>query len=314
MASVPNPDGRFHVPLDGHLYYEDIVDRCHGFINCGIWEGLDRNLLRAWLTNFRSDEERYFAACVLDALIFRSEKQTISLFRHLFLRVIPDLARLEPGHSGALVDVHQKLKRTEFPVEPGIRLVSATKSSDPPSKSSPTLLRHLKRHLQIDERWIIDPAGIPACFSRGVGVFVFIDDLLGTGDQFKQLVDGENLLPVITSSYVAYCPLAAHKKGIAALNSAVPLLKIRSVELLDERNEIFDPSAGCFDDGINDAGAAESFYYELLESRGIPLASCDRRGYGGLELAYAFQHAVPDNNLPILWWDKSPDWKPLFVR
>jgi hypothetical protein len=117
------------------LYYEDIVERCHGFINCGIWEGLDKNRLRAWLTNFRTDEERYFAACVLDALIFRSEKQTISLFRHLLLRVLPDLARLEPGHSGALIDAHDKLKRVDSPLEPGMRLVSVTKLSDPPSKS-----------------------------------------------------------------------------------------------------------------------------------------------------------------------------------
>jgi hypothetical protein len=314
MALTPRSGERFRVPRDGHLYHEDIVERCHGFINCGIWEGLDKNLLRTWLTNFRTDEERYFAACVLDALIFRSEKQTISLFRHLFLRVLPDLARLEPGHSDALIDAHRKLKRAESPVEPGMRLVSATKSSDPPSKSSPTLLRQLKRHLQIDENWMIKPGDIASCLSNGIRVFVFIDDLLGTGDQFKLLVDDEGLLPAITSSYVAYCPLAAHRKGIAALNSAMPLLKIRPVELLDERNEIFDPSANCFDDGLNSAESAELFYYELLQERGIHLASCDRRGYGGLELAYVFHHAVPDNNLPILWWDRSPDWKPLFVR
>jgi hypothetical protein len=94
MASAPSSNGQFRVPPDGHLYYEGIVERCHGFINCHIWEGLDKNLLRAWLTNFRTDEEKYFAACVLDALIFRSEKQTISLLRHLFLRVLPDLARV----------------------------------------------------------------------------------------------------------------------------------------------------------------------------------------------------------------------------
>lgn len=314
MASVPSSNGRFRVPRDGHLYYAGIVERCHGFINCGIWEGLDKTRLGTWLTNFGTDEEKYFAACVLDALIFRSEKQTISLFRHLFLRVLPDLARLEPGHSGVLVDAHHKLKRAESPVEPGLRLVSVTKSSDPPSKSSPTLLRYLKRHLLVDERWMIKPGDIPGCRSKGIGVFVFIDDLLGTGDQFKSLVHSEGLQSAITSSYVAYCPLAAHKKGIAALNSAVPQLKIRSVELLDERNEIFDEGAYCFDDGLNNSASAESFYYELLQRHGIPLAARDRRGYGGLELAYAFQHGVPDNNLPILWWDRSPGWKPLFVR
>jgi hypothetical protein len=52
MASASSSNGRFRVPPDGHLYYEGIVERCHGFINCGIWEGLDKNLLRALVDQF----------------------------------------------------------------------------------------------------------------------------------------------------------------------------------------------------------------------------------------------------------------------
>jgi hypothetical protein len=302
------------MPRDGYLYYQGIVDRCHGFINCGIWAGLDKLRLRAWLANFKSDEEKYFSACVLDALIYRSESQTVSLLRHLFQRILPDLARSEPGHFGILVDAYAKLKRVESPSEPGMRLVSVMKSSDPHSKSSPTLLRYLKRHLLVNEKWMIKPSDMVTCLSNGVGVFIFIDDFLGTGDQFKRLVLSENLGPVIASSYVAYCPLAAHQDGVSALKTSLPHLKIRSVELLDQKHEIFHPSASCFDDGLNDPQPAELFYYELLGRRGIDLTGCERRGYGGLELTYAFQHAVPDNCLPILWWNQSPDWKPLLVR
>jgi hypothetical protein len=274
--------GPFRVPRDGFHYYQEIVDRCHRFINCGIWEGLDKLRLRAWLANFKTDEEKYFSACVLDALIYRSEKQTVSLLRHLFQRILPDLARSEPGHHGALDDAYAKLRRVEFPSEPGMRLVSVMRSSDPHSKSSPTLLRHLKRHLLIDERWMIKPSDMAACLNNGVEVFIFVDDFLGTGDQFKELVQSEYLTPLVSSAYTAYCPLAAHQEGVSALNTFLPDLRIRSVEPLDERHELFHPSASCFDDGLNDPMAAKSFYYALLHQRGVDLTGCERRGYGGL--------------------------------
>jgi len=165
MPSTPTAVKPFCVPRDGFVYYQGIVDRCQSLINCGIWDGLDRLRLRTWLANFKTDEEKYFAACILDALIYRSENQTISLLRHLFQRILPDLARIKPDSSGALVDAYDKLKRVPAPPEPGMRLVSVMKSSDPHSKSSPTLLRYLKRHLLIDERWMIKPSEMATCLT-----------------------------------------------------------------------------------------------------------------------------------------------------
>jgi hypothetical protein len=59
---------------------------------------------------------------------------------------------------------------------------------------------------------------------------------------------------------------------------------------------------------------ARDFYYDLLDERQIRIDGPDRRGFGHYEIAYAFQHAVPDNSLPILWWSHSEHWKPLFDR
>lgn len=63
----------FSVPRDGGLFITDISERCASLIDVGIWEGITRTQLAAWLTNFETDAEKYFAACVLDTLIFRSE-------------------------------------------------------------------------------------------------------------------------------------------------------------------------------------------------------------------------------------------------
>lgn len=116
------------------------------------------------------------------------------------------------------------------------------------------------------------------------------------------------LLPVI------YAPFVAHVEGIAYLEKAYPLLKIGAAEVLDQKHQLFHPSCRSFDDGHNTPASAEAFYYDFLLRKGIPLTLADRLGFGGLGLTYAFEHAVPDNNLPILWWPGNGNWVPLFDR
>ena len=45
---------------------------------------------------------------------------------------------------------------------------------------------------------------------KGVRTFVFIDDFLGTGDQFIEFVEHEGLSSIIETNYTAYLPLVAH--------------------------------------------------------------------------------------------------------
>ena len=84
----------FRLPADGDIYVDRVFTRCRDLIGYQLWAGLQRSRLDSWIGNFRTSEERYFAARVLDALIYRSEDQTIALLRQLFRRVIPDSARI----------------------------------------------------------------------------------------------------------------------------------------------------------------------------------------------------------------------------
>ncbi|MCA9216997.1 MAG: hypothetical protein KDB27_28205 [Planctomycetales bacterium] len=300
----------FNVPADGSIYAETIFERCRDLIGYQIWSGLQRSRLDAWVANFQTAEERYFAARVLDALIYRSDDQTIALLRHLLCRVVPDYARIG-GLPASLRQVYYSLRDPK--IDPRVRVVPVIPPGAPPTKSGPLIARHLKRALKISERWIIHPERVAHEVSS-IDAVIFVDDFLGTGHQFGQFLADTGLSTYLTSSCFLYACLAGHKHGIDTLRRAFPDLHVATVENLDDSHAVFHAESGSFPDGVNSIETAKDFYYDLLDDRGITIVGQDRRGYGHLEIAYAFEHAVPDNSLPILWWDQSDSWNPLFDR
>lgn len=140
----------FRVPRDGKIYIDQILDRCISLIQCGIWGDFHPSRLRLWMSNFTTDEEKYFAACVLDSLIYRSKNQTLALIRQLFQRTLPDSTRLDPSPIGHIED-WQFLLRSKSPKgDPSIRLVAAVTSDDPPGKSAHVMARYMMQDLSLD--------------------------------------------------------------------------------------------------------------------------------------------------------------------
>ncbi len=300
----------FRLPKDGSIYADTIFSRCRDLISYQIWSGIPRSRLDAWIANFRTPEERYFAARVLDALIYRSDDQTLALLRELLNRVIPDYARIH-GLPGNLQDIYLKLRSPL--VDPGVRIVPVIPPGSPPTKSGAILARYLKRALKINENWIIYPNSIPASIGLAHTI-IFVDDFLGTGDQFSKFFQNTNLSTYAPSFSYIYGCLAAHDHGIGLLRGMFPSLHIATVERLDDSHAFFHASGGSFPDEENSVECARDFYYNLLDDRGFGITGSNRRGFGHLEIAYAFEHSVPDNSLPILWWDHSSQWRQLFDR
>ena len=316
IKTSPNPNSAtqpLRLPTDWRVYISEIKDRSESLIHYHIWSGLHVIRLRAWMSNFITDEERYFAACILDFLIYRSEDQTLALIKQLFQRVLPDLSRLDPVPGVAFNNWEYAFKYRSHS-EPGVRLVAVVKETDPPTKSSHVIVRLMKRNLGFNEAWIIRPEDIRVALKQGVKSFFFVDDFLGTGDQFEKFVKKQSLQKVINTAYCAYVPLVAHEKGINRLRSNLPKLRVEAVEVLNNSHSVFHQECPCFNDGINTPEVAKEFYYNLLRDRGVQIPGPKRRGYGHLALAFSFSHASPNNALPILWWAKAPNWKPLFDR
>lgn len=300
----------FRLPRDGSIYADAIFTRCRDLIGYQVWAGLQRLRLDGWIANFRSAEERYFAARVLDALIYRSDDQTISLLRQLFRRVVPDHGRIH-GLSGSLRDVYQSLRDPH--VDPRVRVVPVIPSHSPPTKSGVIIARHLKRLLRVNERWIIHPDQVIVELGS-VDAIIFVDDFLGTGEQFSGFLARAGLDACVSSACFIYGCLAAHEHGVGELRRAFPSLHVAAVERLGDGHALFHAEGGSFPDGENSIEDARDFYYGLMDDRGIDIVGSNRRGFGHLEIVYAFQHSVPDNSLPILWWAKSDQWRPLFDR
>lgn len=302
----------FSLPDDYSIYIDKIKERCEDLISHNIWEGVSQIKLNQWLSNFETDEEQYFSACLLDSLIFRSEAQTISLIKQLFQRVLPDLNRVDPMPIGKIKDWLKAVNKNNG-VYPLLRFVSVVQETDPPTKSAYIIARYMKRDLHVAEELIIKPWEINNCLKNGIKMYIFIDDFLGSGDQFNTLLENSDLTKQ-ASLYVAYTPLVVHEKGCKFLKEEHPNLRLRGVESLDKSHMVFHDESNCFNDGVNTPEGAKNFYYELLKKKKIEIFGEQRNGYGTLELAYVFNHAVPDNCLPIFYWDKNPEWKPLFDR
>lgn len=309
----------FTLPQNGEVYTSTVIQRCEKLIQFNLWQGVDKRTLHLWLRNFESSEERYFAACILDSTIYRSNPQTYSLLRQLFQCVLPNVIsdlNLDvnfplPFISDWLVNLNRS---TRFELSPKVRLVPVIRS-DSPTKSGFEISRFISRQLHINKDWIVSPGDVPELLDDGVEVIVFFDDFLGTGQQFIEFIDDENQIDISNTNVTfIYSPLVAHYVGIEAIESRFQTIKVFPVEFLNDNNSIFSDECHCFDDGVNDVNKARDFYYEMLEKKSLDFSGY-RNGFGDLELAYGFEHAAPDNCLPILWWcDDTTKWQPLFKR
>lgn len=309
------------LPKEAEAYYRNVVQRCEYFIETAIWTGINKITLRNWLANFRTDKEKYFVACILDHVIYRTKEQTIALIKHLFKYTLPDLINKLAIFTDQIHEIDSLLRNSNYLINRTgylpmleIRFVGVIKSGDSMIKSSHYIGRLFKKDFAIYESLIITPAEIENCIKDGVKLFVFFDDFLGSGTQFKDCIEKENIESLLVKAKFIYAPLVAHKKGIEFLKNRFPSIELVYVEFLDESNGVFNDKCNCFTDGVNTPIKVKKYYYELLKNKKINLKRQDRKGFGNLELVYIFEHASPDNTLPLLWWPNTSTFKPLFKR
>ena len=302
----------FCLPKHATSYTKAVITRCHDLISEGIWSGIDKIRFQGWLNNFKSEEEKYFSARLLDGLIYRSKDQTIAMLEQLLHRTLPDLQAEHPMPFGEISDWVEFLKNRSTDNSP-LRLVAVKGEYDSPGKSSSILMRHLMKEFGTHEGIMIEADQIENCIMSGIKTFVFIDDFMGTGKQFIELCNEIDIKSFLPDAYFAYTPLVSHVQGIQALTKYAPNIKVSSVEVLEQCHDIFSPQSLCFSDGGNSADDALAFYRDLVKDRNLSLRG-DEKGYGNLGILYAFEHGAPDNCVSILWHSEQYKWSQLFLR
>ena len=166
---MSNLAGAFTLPRDAAIYTRSIFDRSRSLIAYNLWSGLPLHRLNAWIQNFKTEEEQYFAAKVLDALIYRPKAQTVALMQQLFQRTLPDLQRTK-GLCNSLSTIYTNLQNDD---EPNIRIVPVSPPDEAPIKSGAFVGRYARRSLGFKANWIVSPTHVPKLLKEKKNYYIY---------------------------------------------------------------------------------------------------------------------------------------------
>lgn len=312
----------FHIPEGWERFFEEVQQQTIILIDRKVLEGIKVIELKRWLANFETDEEKYLAAHLLRALIYRSNAMLKISCQQIATFVLPNIIKRKKNTSidEFIVDLCRQdnpLKVLFAPVEPSKQ---NDKTSDEikklPGKSGQSILRMLIKEVGLHENSTVhvdDSGAMP----RDIEYLVFVDDMCGTGKQFCSFYRDYNLKDVSTKKI--FIPLFAHEKGIEKINKTCPDVIVSPVEVLTSKNNFFRAESNSGHpplwamDQSNTVRDVKSFYKNLLKKYDIEIGS--PFGFGGLGLTFFSSESTHNNGLHIFYTNlNSRNWKPLLKR
>ncbi len=319
--------------MDAEAYATTLLGKIKT-LNERLWEGrADLPAIKAWLENFKAEEQPYEGAQIqalylLSQFIFFGTREVRELLRALYRDQFryPVIEALREANEDTL-DVallhnlyEEELRQTRFlgvgsPAESGTHLLYYFRQENGLPKSVFVSLAGLY------DRRIDDPT--VAFVDPKVRRIVFLDDLCGSGTQATRY--SERVLPTLRkvaerdefSLQIEYLVLVAQRDALANVASNTDFDRVGTVLELDETHRCLSTSSRHF----HDADQAEQDHVNLetalrvASEYGSKLWPEHPLGWRDSQLLLGFSHNIPDNPLPILWWDQPPPaWVPIFPR
>jgi hypothetical protein len=294
-------------------------------LNEVIWEQrCDLRTVRDWLNQFDgsyghgAEQERLQMMYLLSNFIFFGSREVRELLRSLFrdlfrYRIIEQIRR---AHSDTK---DRSLIESKFKEE--LRVTRFLPVGNP-SESGSHLLYYFRQENRLGKKQFINVHEIFAAASfqkvrdESIKRYIFLDDLCGSGQQgIAYCQDIVKPLKAAKPDVEAfYYVLFATEAGLTKIRNLGSFSEVRCVVELDETfhafsttSRYYDRVGPPFDKEI--AKAIASFY-------GKKLLPSDPLGYRDGQLLLGFSHNVPDNTLPVFWFDE-PDggpWIAIFPR
>lgn len=290
------------------IFQQEVLAKCEALIKSTIWPTQDKIRPRAWLNNFE-ESDRGVASYLLDKFVFFSNHYT----DRLLYKAYNDLISHFEGYAEAdLLSVFQNIKVT--PLEGEL---------PNPSDSGNLLCRKMRQSFNFAEANIVTPAQAVA-FANDGEFILFVDDFIGSGDQFLETWR-RNYLTEYPKSFChialdngptfVVLALVCTESALARINSELDHVTVFSCHIVDERSSIFN---------------LQDCKYTFREIDAFLEKYCDRLtpqeeyirnnreflkyGYHRLGLLLGFEHSVPDATLPVFWSAGTGDWSPLYER
>lgn len=302
----------FFVPEQYSQLFDEVTQRFRLLIRKRVLHKIDEIVLDNWLGNFISAEDRYIAARILDGLIYRSEPMLYSSIDQLLQCVLTSQLRQWDLYSPKSIEDFLSSLKDGDPSHP-VRFVAIDKSfaNEEPGKSGDIIIRHVRQRGRVSAKLTCSPESIPS-LPDSVKVLVFVDDIIGSGKQFKKFAKFHELDVHAARFKSLYCPMMAYDDGVATIQHAYPWLTVSPIEMLSERHRFYHADSEEANkwaaDKTNTIADVREHVSALAVAAGIPPAT-----KFSLELLVAFDHSTPNNTLPLLW-ARSDKWHPLLTR
>jgi hypothetical protein len=281
--------------------------------DCGLWPAEPKVRPAAWLQNFE-DDERPVAAVLLDHFVFFGgaavDRMLLSGFRSLHDRV------------------NQRRGRTAASNLLAAAVFTAIEGERPNLTDSGHLFcRKLRQIVGLPDARFANPEEAIEAAAQGTPV-VFLDDFIGSGDQFMSTWERQyrHVQPrsfadaYATKAFDAYyLSLVATETGRDRVAQDAPMVWLQVNHVVGPVYGIASTPRTPFLPDIEDITQRIEQLLAKYESRLIVphyLGTPESRKYGfeRLGLQIAFDHSTPDATLPIFWAEAGANWTPLVRR
>ncbi len=311
-------------------YAEELLSKIKT-LNERLWEGrITKPAIDAWLTNFADDidqapSEQLHALYLLSQFIFFGTREVRELLRALYrdqfrYHVMEGLRQAH--HDSLDVALLHSLYQQEL-------LNTRFLGIGSPAESGTHLLYYFRQENRLPNQVFLSLADLfdgrlddPTVGFQNPDVrrIVFVDDLCGSGAQATRY--SNRVLPVLRDVAsrggfeltIEYLVLVAQRSAIAEVKANTGFNRVGTVLELDETHRSLSPQSRHFHDA-DPRYVTLKYAYDLAHAYGLTLWSGHPLGWRDGQLLLGFSHNIPDNTLPIMWWDEpTPAWMPVFPR
>jgi len=299
--------------LRNDVVVNDVLDKCRALKQSGLWIPEPKLRPSAWMSNFES-EDKEVAAFLLDKFTFYSDLITNRLLVSSFHSIGDGLSKGPATPSCA--ELTEALSSA---------VVTPLNGERPnPTDSGYLMCRKARQVLDFPQGRIKDPIEAVKHAQNG-GTVIFVDDFVGSGDQFLDTWEREyNELGNISFSKIyasspfcaIYITLITTDFGLDKIHTKVPHVAVCAAHIITEKSTI----RGIAQDKPDISANLESFlrkYVERLSPQEDYIARNKEYcvfGYKRRGLLFGFEHSIPDATLPIFWSIGDDSWEPLIER
>lgn len=302
--------------MRGDAYVNSVLERCDLLRRAGLWPSESHLRPREWLHNF-DEADRTVAASLLENFQFYNQRMTDRLLLASYYGLADEgvRAKLIPTHS----ELDRVLQTAVFcPVEgenPNV------------TDSGNVMCRKARQLLGIPADRIRPTAAALDAAIAGAPV-IFVDDFIGSGDQFIKTwtrayrTDSPTSFAetkAISPFVAIYVAMVATEDGIQTIRLKAPDVVLSVAHSLGADATLHGLRSGPAHP-IHDLQQAQGLFLDKYapslspQEHYMQSTRYKRLGFKSKALLFAFEHCVPDATLPIFWSPGPSSWRPLVER